>query len=135
MKIKQSEAVKAYKSLQDINRQKLSSGKLAKQIYDLFSKLSQAYTFQVQEEQKIFYDHPEFDPSIGGISLENKSAEERKACMTEVRQIEKELKNIADLDFEIDGFDSPIELNLDLESNLKFSGEDIGNLKKLIEFK
>ena len=133
MTIKQNEAVKAYKSLQDLNRIKLSSGKLAKQIYDLFTKLQKAYSFQVQEEQKIFDSHPNFDPQIGGIHLTD-DKEQRANAITETKQIEKELDDLGNLDFEVDGFGSPIEINLDAEPNIKLSGEDIGNLEKFINF-
>ena len=131
MTIKQSEAMKAYQSVNDLNKQKLSSGKLAKQVYDLSSKLKSAFDFQIQEEQKIYNDHPEFDPTIGGIRLEGKSNEERKQCAEEIKQIDKELRELSELDFEIDfePFDFSLEAN-----NVKISGEDIGNLEKFINF-
>ena len=134
MKIKQSEAVKAYRSLQDLNRQKMSSND-AKQIYSLFKKLQEAFEFQTQEERKIFAEHPNFDIQLGGIRLDNKKTEEEKAAVTEeLKDIEKELKALSDLDFEISDLDFPIDIFLDNESNLKISGEDIGNLEKLINF-
>ena len=133
MKIKQNEAVKAYKSLQDLNHVKISSWKAAKQIYELFKKFKPAYDFQVQEEQKIFFLHPDFDMSIGGIKLTD-DKEQHKKAIAETKQIEKELDDLGNLDFEIEDFDSPIEINLGDEPYLKLSGEDIGNLEKLINF-
>lgn len=133
MKIKQNEAVKAYRSLQDLNKQKVSSGN-AKIIYDLFKKVSPAFEFQTQEEKKILTAHPEFDPNLGGIRLENKTDEQKKEAANEIKQIEQEFMDLADLDFEVEGLDSPIEINLMAEPNLKLSGEDIGNLEKLIVF-
>ena len=131
MKIKQSEAMKAYRSISDLNKQKLSSGKLAKQVYDLSSKLRSAYDFQVQEEEKIYKLHPEFDPMVGGIRLEGKSDEERLKSAEEIKQIDKELKELSELDFEIDfkPFDFDSEAN-----SVKISGEDIGNLKLFVNF-
>lgn len=131
MKIKQLEAMKAYQSINDLNKQKLSSGKLAKQVYDLSSKLKSTFDFQIQEEQKIYNDHPEFDPTIGGIRLEGKSIEERKQYAEEIKQIDKELRELAELDVEIDF--EPFEFNLEA-NNVKISGEDIGNLEKFINF-
>lgn len=133
MKIKQSEAVKAYKSLQDLNRQKMSSNN-AKQIYSLFKKLQEASDFQTQEEKKILMDHPEFDPQLGGIRLDNKTEDDKKQATETIKQIETELKALADLDFEISELDSPIDIFLDSEPNLKISGEDIGNLESIINF-
>lgn len=131
MKIKQSEAMKAYQSVNDLNKQKLSSGKLAKQIYDLSSKLKSAFDFQIQEEQKIFDAHPNFDQVVGGIRLEGKSYEERKQCAEEAKQIDAELKELSELDFEIDF--EPFDFNLEA-NNVKISGEDIGNLERFINF-
>ena len=134
MTIKQSEAAKAFHSLQDLNSQKLSSGKLAKSIYDLFTKIQSAYDFQMQEEQKIFGNHPSFNPVLGGIPYtEDMTPEEKENVNTEIKQIESELKDLAELDFELEGYE-PFTINLDLEPNLRISGEDIGNLEKLIVF-
>lgn len=133
MTIKQTEAVKAYQSLKDLNKQKLSSGKLAKQIYDLTAKLKSAYDFQVQEEQKIFELHPDFDPIVGGIRLDGKTDEEKAIASEEIKTMNRELESISDLDFELEDYE-PFELKFDSEPDLKISGEDIGNLEKLIKF-
>lgn len=131
MKIKQYEAVKAYRSISELNKQKLSSGRIAKQIYDLTSKLQPAFDFQVQEERKIYGEHPEFDFALNGIKLEGKTEEEKKASINEIKQIEKELKDLSELDFDIES--DIFDINLD-ENRIEISGEDIGNLEKFINF-
>lgn len=133
MKIKQSEAIKAFRSIRDLNCQKMPSGKLAKQVYELYTKLKPAYDFQVQEEQKIYIDHPEFDPSIGGISLKGKTPEEKQKAIEEAKAIDNELQELSDLDFELD-YDERFTIDLDKIPSVQFSGEDIGNLEKFINF-
>ena len=131
MKIKQNIAMKAYVSVKDLNQQKLSSGKVAKQVYELTNKLKPAYDFQIQEEQKIYASHPDFDPSIGGIRLENKTDEEKKLATENIKKIDTELKDLANVDFEID-FE---KFDFDLAQNsVRISGEDIGNLDMFINF-
>ena len=131
MKIKQNIAMKAYVSVKDLNQQKLSSGKVAKQVYELTNTLKPAYDFQIQEEQKIYASHPDFDPSIGGIRLENKTDEEKKLATENIKKIDTELKDLANVDFEID-FE---KFDFDLAQNsVRISGEDIGNLDMFINF-
>ena len=132
MKVKQGDAVKAYQSVLDLNRQKLSSGKIAKQIFELTGKLASAYDFQLQEAKKILELHPEFDPSINGIKLEGKNDEERAVAIKEVKQIEKEFNDLAELDVDLDF--TPFSIDLNRFDEIQLSGEDIGNLEKFITF-
>ena len=134
MTVKQSEAVKAWKSIRALNGQSLRSAKLAKKIYELSLKLQKAYDFQTQEEQKIFEAHPEFNPAIGGIPLNNKTEEERKIAKEEVKEVGDALKELGELDFDMDDY-KPFNIDLDqYEGIIQLSGEDIGNLQKFINF-
>lgn len=130
MTIKQSEAVKAYQSIQGLNRQKFNSGKIAKKIYELTMKLKSAFDFQLQEEEKIYSKYPDFDPMIGGFHI-GKDDENREKKISDVKEINKQLKEIADLDFDLDF--EPFDLDLEIY-NVQISGEDIGNLQKLVNF-
>jgi len=133
MKISQSEAIKAYKTVLNLNKQKFSSGKIAKNIYDLYTELQPIFQFQIQEENKIFSEYPDFDPQLGGIKLTN-DPEQREKAKRDSDQIDDKLKELAELENEIKF--EPFELSFDqLEADsIKISGEDIGNLSKFIKF-
>lgn len=128
--MKQSEAMKAYKSLQFLNQQKLS-GQTAKKVFLLWKALQPAWDFQLQEEEKLFNAHPMYDPEINGIKISENDPEEKKKAMEEVKQINKELKDIADLDCEVEFEKFDFDLS---KENVKLSGEDIGNLDHFINF-
>ena len=133
MIVKQGAIVKAYKSAMDLNKQKISSGKIAKQIYELVNKLKPTYDFQLQEEEKIFEEHPNFDIRIGGIRIMNQNDPiEKQQANSEAKEIEKELNDLSNLDVDLD-FDI-FDIDLEIIPDLKISGEDIGNLEGFINF-
>lgn len=133
MIVKQGVIVKAYKSAIDLNKQKISSGKIAKKIYELVNKLKPTYEFQLQEEEKIFEAHPNFDIRIGGIRIMNQNDPiEKEQANSEAKEIEKELNGLSNLDVDLD-FDI-FDIDLEAIPDLKISGEDIGNLESFINF-
>lgn len=128
--MKQGQVMKAYVSLRDLNQQKLSSGKLAKNIFDLMTTLQKSYDFQVQEEQKICDAHPRYDPSLRGIPI-NGDTEHRDEIIQEVKSIDKEFKDLSELEVDVEF--KPFDFDLEKE-NVSLSGEDIGNLSPFINF-
>lgn len=128
--MKQMDAVKAYVSVRDLNKQKMSSGLLAKKVFDLYKALQPAWDFYTQEEKKIYENHPSYDSSINGIKITG-SDEDKAVAINEVQQISKEFEQLNNLETEIDF--EPFEIDLSSE-NLKLSGEDIGNLMPFINF-
>lgn len=134
MLFKQNDIIKAYKSAIYLNQQKFSSGKIAKKIYELVTKLKPTYDFQLQEEQKLFDAHPNFDIRNGIMKIINPNDEnEIEKAKKEAKEIEKELSDLSDLDVDLD-FDI-FDIDLEITPELKISGEDIGNLEKFINFK
>ncbi len=133
MVIKQIEAVAAYHTLKGLNETKMPQGKLrlAKNIYDLCRKLEKAWDFYIQERNKIFAEHPDFDPQIMGIPLKDKTEEEKVAIRKEIEQLNKEISELDSMDYELDH--TPFEINLDMDP-VSLSGEDIGALSSLIHF-
>lgn len=128
--MKQGEAIRAYKSAMDLNRQKLSSGITARKVFLLVKALRPAWDFQMQEEQKVFVSHEMYDPSINGIKIP-KEEPARSEAIKEATEISEELKAISELDFDIE-FE---KFDLDFErENIQISGEDIGNLEPFINF-
>lgn len=129
MKVKQKEAIKAYKVFQKLNNQE-TSGAIALRIFKAMNALQSAWDFQLQEERKIFERHPNFDPSTGSISLKDKEIEEQEA-VDELKAIDNELSEIANIDTDVDF--EPFTISLDFES-LKLSGQDIKNLSGFVDF-
>lgn len=127
--MKQGEAIKAYKSAIYLNQQKLS-GSMAKKVFLLTKALQPVWDFQVQEEDKIFADHPMYDPSINGIRMPD-DPEEKKKAILEVEQINKELKVIGEVDSDVEFEKFDFDLSAE---QIKLSGEDIGNLGPFINF-
>ena len=128
--MKQGEAIRAYKSAMDLNRQKLSSGVLARKFFLLTKALQPAWDFQLQEERKIFSEHPLYDNAVNGVHIP-KEEPGRTEALNETQKIRDELKAIEELDFDIE-FE---RFDMDLESeNIQISGEDIGNLEPFINF-
>jgi hypothetical protein len=132
MTVTQNEAMRGYLSLMGLNKQKISSGKVAKQLYDLSQKLKGPYDFQIQEEKKILESYPDFDPHLNGIRIDGKTPEEREKIDKDLKEIDKQFKEIAELDVEIDH--EPFEFDLDRFNTVEISPEDIGNLEKFIKF-
>lgn len=128
--MKQGEAVRAYKSALDLNKQKLSSGILARKVFNLVKILQPMWDFQLQEERKIFEKHPMYDLSVNGIKIP-KEEPARSEALKEVEQINKEIKSIEDLDIDIEFEKFDFDLNV---GNISISGEDIGNLEPFINF-
>ena len=126
----QNEAVLAYLSAKDLNQQKLSSGKLAKKVFELKQKLQSAWDFQVQEEAKIYEAHPAITPGVSEVQL-NGDPEKRQELIREVNMINSDLKKLGELEVDIDF--EPFDFNLDFE-NVSLSGEDIGRLSKFVNF-
>ncbi len=134
MLFKQNDIIKAYKSAVYLNQQKFSSGKIAKKIYELVTKLKPTYDFQLQEEQKLFDMHPNFDIRNGIMKIMNPNDEnEIEQAKKEAKEIEKELSDLSDLDVDLDF--NLFDIDLEITPELKISGEDIGNLEKFINFK
>lgn len=127
--MKQRELVRAYNSLSDINKCKLNDGKLAMNIFSLMSKLQPSIDFQIQEEEKIFSEHPNFNPQFGGVVI--KEGVSQEDASKEAKNVSEELKKLGEIevDFEFEPFDLDLERN-----NIPISGEDIGNLKSFIHF-
>lgn len=128
--MKQRELVRAYNSLNEINRCRLTDGKLAMQIYKLKSKLQPIFDFQIQEEEKIFNEHPNFDPRLNGVVI-GKDGVNRDEALNEAKIVSEELKKLADIDvdFEFEPFDFDLNAH-----NVPISGEDIENLNSFINF-
>lgn len=128
--MKQGEAVRAYKSLVDLNKQKLSSGILARKVFLLLKALQTAWDFQIQEEQKVFDSHPIYDPSVNGVKLP-KEEPARSEALAEANAINEELRKIDDMDVDIEFEKFDFDLN---KESIQISGEDIGNLESFINF-
>lgn len=130
--MKQKDLVEAYIAAKKLNEQTLKSGKIAKKIFELTSGLKRFFDFQVQEENKIFAEHPKYDLELGGIPLGDNPSEEVK------KQAEEELNVISNKLKELNGLESEFEFEsftISLDSvNLTISGKDIGTLSPFITF-
>ena len=131
--MKQREAVKAYLAVKDLNKQKMSSGRTAKKIFDLYCILQKYWEFQGQEEIKVNQRYPNLDFEKGSVNMEGMSPEERAKTLETVASVNRELNQIGET--EIDLVPEKFVIEFDEEPNLKISGEDIGALEKFIEFK
>jgi len=127
--MKQKEAVQAYLSAKKLNEQE-TSAKTALKVFNLFTKLRKAWDFQVQEELKLFERYPEVDREKHGIKYSTK--EEFEKAESIIKKFNEEADELADLDFEIDF--EPFVIKLDVETGIKLSGADIGNLSEFIKF-
>lgn len=128
----QNQAIRAYISAMDLNRQKMNNCQTAIKIYQLLEKLRPYWDFQLQEEEKIYSAHPDYDPQTSSCALKEETDEEIERCSAEVKAVSAALKELSvievdDIDFE------PIRIDTSKES-LKISGEDIGNLKGFVIF-
>lgn len=132
--MKQKEAVKAYLAVRDLNQQKVSSVKLAKQIFDLYQILQKYWDFQGQEEIKINERYPDIDFAQGKINMNEIPAEKRQELIEKVNQINAELRELGETEIDDLKFEKII-IELDREPNLMMSGDDIGALQSFIEFK
>lgn len=134
MIIKQKDAINAYLAVKNLNEQKMPQGKLrlAHNIFELYKKLEKAWDFYSQEISKIYSEHPNFDPNIMGINIKGKTDEEKIAAETEVKQIEKQINEIGELDFEMDEV-KKFDVDLDKDP-ISLSGSEIGVLSNFINF-
>ena len=129
--MKQSDAVKAYVSAVELNKQRLS-GSIANKIFKLVNALQPCWDFQIQEEEKIFKEHPFVDPKLGICLAEDASEDERVKASLEMKSVNESLRSLSEIEIEPIEFES---FTIDLEQeNIKLSGEDIGRLKDFINF-
>ena len=129
MIIKQKNGVKAYKVLQKLNAQE-TSGSLALKIFKAMNVFQLIWDFQIQEEKKIMEKYPDFDPMTGSINVEAKGGNKEEA-INEIKKIDQELTDLANLDTDIDF--EPFIISLDGES-IKLSGQDIKDLTGFVTF-
>lgn len=129
MKIKQSEATKAYKALKKLNFQEVSCA-TAYNIFTMLSDLQPLWDFQIQEERKIIEKHPKLDLVTGTIKMENDS--EKESAIKEAEEIGKEFEALRDMEQEVNLI--PFEIDTTQES-LKISADDIKALQGFVTFK
>lgn len=129
--MKQAEAIKAFISIKKLNSQDVSP-RVAQNIFRLYKELQSVYDFQIQEEQKIFKKHPNFDVSIGGIKMNNSNDPvEKEQSSKEILEINNELKELGNTNTVVN-FEK-ITINT-MHEDIKLSGEDIANLEPFIMF-
>ena len=130
MVVKNIDAVKAFTSLSDLNRHKFNDGHIARKVYNLMNSLQPVFEFQVQEERKIYKEHPNYDPRNHGINFAEKGIL-REDAQKEIEQIDAELEKLANLESDV-AYEA-FEIDLSKES-VPLSGEDYGNLRNFVNF-
>jgi hypothetical protein len=130
MTIKSLEGASAYRSLITLNQHKFTDGRIAIKIFNLMNKLKPVFDFRLQEEKKIIDAHPNFDPTINGIKIEEDGSNKEEADR-EAKEIQKEFEDLGEIESEIDY--EPFDLDLSKEQ-IPLSADDIKNLTKFINF-
>ena len=130
MKTNNIDAVRAYVTLRELNKYRFNDGHIAKKVYDMMNALQSTYDFHIQEEKKIYDQHPNFDLRTHGINIKESGITMEKA-QEEIKQIDEALEKLANLESDLD-YES-FEIDLSTE-NVPLSGEDYGNLKGFVDF-
>ena len=124
--MKQGTIVKAYKAIQKIAAQDTSL-LVAARAFKMQNLLKDAWDFQIQQERKICERHPRLDPQTMQIKFEND--EERESAITEIREVEKEFSELAEVEQDI----TVEPFYISNTENIRLSAEDIRNLQGFVE--
>ena len=128
--MKQGQIITACHSLDKLMDQDISLA-LAKKVFDMREKLQPAWNFQVRQEEKIAGKYPNVDPGKLSVQYDTGNAELEKERLAELDGFIKELKELSEMEQEIDV--EPITIYVDQE-NIKMAGKDIKALKGFITF-
>lgn len=128
--MRQGSIIQAYKALDKLMQQDTPLP-IAIKVFEMREKLRPCWEFQIIEEQKLQEKYKSIDFATFSVSYQTDDEADKKLKLAELSACEKEIRDLADLDREIEI--EPLEIPVAAVS-VKMAGKDIEALKGFIEF-
>ena len=128
--MKQGKIIQAYKALDKLMQQDMPL-LISIRVFEMREKLRPSWEFQIIEEQKLQEKYKSIDFATFSVTYQTDDDTDKKLKLAELSACEQEIKELADLDREIEIVQLEIPANT---ISVKMAGKDIEALKGFIEF-